>query len=47
MAPVLDVFARGLPHALRITVEQARERSTASGDAELSGAVAALLAVIA
>ncbi|MEU9867016.1 maleylpyruvate isomerase family mycothiol-dependent enzyme [Actinomadura sp. NPDC048021] len=105
MAPVLDIFARGLPHALRmhdrpeghtahlevlgpaggrwgavrqdgrwqmtqpqgeptahvamdqdtfwrlatrgITVEQARQRSTVSGDAELTKAVTALLAVVA
>jgi uncharacterized protein (TIGR03083 family) len=105
MAPVLDVFARGLPHALRmhdrpegstahlevsgpaggrwgvvrhdrrwqmaeplgepaarvsmdqdtfwrlatrgITVQQARQRSTASGDAELTTAITALLAVVA
>ncbi|MFG1851609.1 maleylpyruvate isomerase family mycothiol-dependent enzyme [Actinomadura geliboluensis] len=105
MAPVLDIFARGLPHALRmhdrpegctahlevtgpaggrwavarqdgrwrmaephgepsahvsmdqdafwrlatrgITVEQARERSTASGDADLTASITALLAVIA
>lgn len=105
MAPVLDIFARGLPHALRmhdrpeghtahlevlgpaggrwgavrrdgrwqmtrpqgeptahaamdqdtfwrlatrgITVEQARQRSTTSGDAELTKAITALLAVVA
>ncbi|SNS13049.1 maleylpyruvate isomerase family mycothiol-dependent enzyme [Actinomadura mexicana] len=105
MAPVLDIFARGLPYALRmhdrpegttahlevlgpaggrwgvvrqearwrmtqplgepsarvsmdqdtfwrlatrgITVEQARQRSTASGDAELTGSITELLAVIA
>ncbi|MEV5824649.1 maleylpyruvate isomerase family mycothiol-dependent enzyme [Spirillospora sp. NPDC052242] len=105
MAPVLDVFARGLPHALRmhdrpegstvrldvlgpaggrwdavrrdgrwriadpeeeptarvsmdqdafwrlatrgITVEEARRRSEASGDAELTAAATALLAVVA
>ncbi|WP_433476955.1 maleylpyruvate isomerase family mycothiol-dependent enzyme [Spirillospora sp. CA-142024] len=105
MAPVLDLFARALPHALRthdrpegstahlevlgpaggrwaairqdgrwrmaepqgeptarvsmdqdtfwrlatrgITVEQARKRSTAAGDPELTGAITALLAVVA
>jgi uncharacterized protein (TIGR03083 family) len=105
MAPVLDVFARGLPHALRmhgrpegatahlevrgpagglwgvvrqdarwqitqplgeptarvsmdqdtfwrlatrgITVEQARQRSTTTGDADLASSITALLAVVA
>ncbi|TDC58538.1 maleylpyruvate isomerase family mycothiol-dependent enzyme [Actinomadura sp. KC345] len=105
MAPVLDIFARGLPHALRmhdrpegstahlevsgpaggrwgtirqdqrwrmappqgeptahvsmdqdtfwrlatrgITVEQARQRSTTSGDTDLTAAITALLAVVA